>query len=233
MKILHKLTTLPTKPITHKIGGLGGEDDEGVEFKFYPVSVRLILSREVSEILSPIMGAVSTLMEPKGRDSKVIEEYSPDGTMARQTDAISPEMAQFRTEKKEKALNGALETIFRGETRLKVGKLIMASLRDDCPDDPSDEDVEAFVNHQNMDMAVFGEFFQGFLKANTTVFGGRFGDLGNLIRERVKQVIDRASSTPSLSDTSQDPQTDDVSENENDSSAPTDEGAVPPTSTAS
>ncbi len=182
MDILNKLGALRKKKTPRII------DD--VEFNFYPVRVARILTGDMKDVLTPITDAVQVLLQPKNADMEILEEVTPDGTIARATKPVSPEMARFRAEKKAAAIKGAMDTIFADGTRYKISRIIMDSLRDDCPKDPTEDQVKEFADADNMDSTVFVEFVKGMLAANTAIFG----DLGNLISERVKKAMEKMSS---------------------------------------
>ena len=139
MEILKTLGALRKKKTPRVI------DD--VEFNFYPVRVARILTGDMKEVLTPITDAVQVLLQTKKVDMEVLEEVSPDGTIARATKPPSPEMARFRAEKKEKAFKAAMEMIFADETRYKIARIIMDSLRDQCPKDPTSDQIKAYAEH--------------------------------------------------------------------------------------
>ena len=84
---------------------------------------------------------------------------------------------------------------------LAFRKPIMDSLRDDFQEkNPTDEQIAEFVDAPEMDIPVFIEFMKGFLKANAAMFG----DLGNSVREIVKQKMDEALQRSPAYDETQD-----------------------------
>lgn len=187
MQILHKLGALRKKKTPATI------DD--VEFNFYPVRVARVLTGDLKDIIEPVSDAIQVLLQPRNADQEVLEEIAPDGTVARGVKPMSAEMARYRAEKRKETMKAAMEAVFADATRYKLTRLIMDSLRDDCPADPSDEDVKAFADHETMDVVRFSAFFKGFLAANTAIFG----DLGKLIRERIAAAMEKMN-TPSDQD---------------------------------
>lgn len=179
MDILNKLGALRKKKTPREI--------DGVEFGFYPVRMARVLTGDMKEILTPISDAIQVLVHPRGQDEEILEEVMPDGTVARARKPVSPEMAKYRADKKKEALDNAMGVVFCDATRYNLARIVMDSLRDDCPADPSEADVKAFADHPDMSMARFVEFVKGMVLANPSIFG----ELGNLIRERVTQVMDR------------------------------------------
>lgn len=179
MQILSKLGALRKKKTVKTI------DD--VEFNFYPVRVARILTGDLKEILTPVSEAVQVLLQPKNQDEEVMEEVSPDGTVARITKPVPLDMARYRAEKKQKTLQSAMDVLFSDATRYKIARIIMDSLRDDCPADPTEDQVKQFADAPEMDVVRFAEFIKGFMAANSAIFG----DLGNLIRERVGKVVEK------------------------------------------
>lgn len=184
MNILNKLGALRKKKTPREI--------EGVEFNFYPVRVSKILTGEMHETINPISDAIQILLQPKNLDEEVLEEVAPDGTIARARKPMSPEMARFRGEKRGLAITAAMQKIFSDDTRYLLGKLIMDSLRDSCPSNPSDEDVAAFIDHESMTIPVFADFARGFLSANSAIFG----DLGKLVKGKLDSVMASMEETP-------------------------------------
>lgn len=184
MQILEKLGALRKKTTPRII------DD--VEFNFYPVRIKRILTGTTREILEPISEALQVIMRPRNADEKILEEQCIDGTVARAREPISLEMAQFRAQERQQAMQAAMKALFADDTRYKLARLIMDSLRDDCPAEPSDAEVRDFVDAPSMDITVFVEFVKGFMAANTAIFG----DLGNLIRERINQAVERMTADP-------------------------------------
>ena len=177
MQLLKKMAAFKKKSTPRTI------DD--VEFQFYPVRVALVVTGQMREMLEPVSDAIQVLLHPRSLDQEVLEEQTPDGSIARCRKPVLPEVARMRSESKSKAISAALAKLFSDDTRYMVGRLIMDSLRDDCPASPSDQDVRSFVDAPEMDVARFGEFVRGFLAANAAIFG----DLGNVIRERMEAVM--------------------------------------------
>lgn len=184
MNILAKLGALRKKKTPREI--------DGAEFNFYPVRVARILTGDLKDILGPISDAVQIMLQPRRQDIEVLEEVTPDGTIARAHKPPSTEMVAYRTQQRQSTMKGAMAVLFADDTRYKIARIIMDSLRDECPADPSDEDIKAFIDHESMDISTFAEFVKGFLAANTAIFG----DLGNRIRERVAKVMKRMTEEP-------------------------------------
>lgn len=181
MQILSKLGALRKKKTPRTING--------AEFNFYPVRVARIITGDLKEIISPISEAIQVLLRPRNQDEEVLEEVSPDGTIARCRKPVSAELAKYLSDKKAATMSAAMTQIFSDKTRYSLGRLLMDSLRDDCPKDPSEQEVKDFVDHENMDALAFMEFVKGFMEANTSIFG----DLGNLLQERIKTTMAKMS----------------------------------------
>jgi len=177
MQILSKLGALRKKAVLQTIGGQS--------FNFYPVRIGKIITGEMRAIVTPITNALSAIMSAKAQDQEVLEEISPDGTVSRAQRPVSPEMARYRADKRESTYAAAVEAIFNDEARMLVGRIIMDSLRDDCPAKPTDEQVTQFVDADEMDLPTFVEFIKGLMAANTSLFG----DLGKMLRERINEMM--------------------------------------------
>lgn len=181
MQILNKLGALRKKKTPRTING--------AEFNFYPVRVARIITGDLKEIIAPISDAIQVLLRPRNQDEEVLEEVSPDGTIARCRKPVSADLAKYLSDKKAETMSAAMNQLFSDKTRYSLGTLIMDSLRDDCPKNPSEQEVKDFVDHENMDALAFTEFVKGFMAANTSIFG----DLGNLIQERIKSTMAKMS----------------------------------------
>jgi len=184
MDILKKLGALRKKKTPRTI------DD--VEFNFYPVRVARILTGDLKEILAPVSDAIQVLLTPRSQDEEILEESAPDGTIARARKPATMEMVSYRADKRKATLNAAMDALMCDETRYKIGRIIMDSLRDDCPSDPTKDQIKQFVDAEEMDVGRFAEFIKGFLAANTAIFG----DLGNRIRERMEKVVEKMTAVP-------------------------------------
>lgn len=189
MQILTKLGALRKKAVPKEIGGQ--------TFSFYPVRVGKIITGELRSIVTPITNSISALMSAKAQDQEVLEEVTPDGTVSRARRPASPEMVRYRSDKRDATYKEASEVLFSDETRLLIGRVIMDSLRDDCPRTPTEEQVKQFVDDDAMDLPTFIEFIKGMMAANKSIFG----DLGNLLRERVNEMLSATlpSDTPEMS----------------------------------
>lgn len=184
MNILNKLGALRKKKTPREING--------AEFNFYPVRVARILTGDLKDILGPVSDAIQILLQPRNQDEEVLEEVSPDGTIARATKPPTAEMVAYRTTQRQAIMKEAMASLFADDTRYKIARIIMDSLRDDCPANPNDEEIRQFADHDSMDIGTFSEFLRGFLSANSAIFG----DLGNRIRERVAKVMKRMTEEP-------------------------------------
>ena len=179
MQILNKLGALRKKKTPRIING--------TEFQFYPVRVARILTGDLKDILEPVSEAVQVLLLPRNADQEVISESDPTGVVAQQIKPPSPEMVRYRSEQKKTSIKAAMDALFADSTRFKIIRIIMDSLRDDCPADPTEEEVKQFADHESMDINTFIEFVKGFLAANTAIFG----ELGNLVRERINKAMEK------------------------------------------
>lgn len=186
-KILTKLTAFKPKHITHKVND--------VEFKFYPVHVKLFVSSEIRKIVSPIVEVVQTIFAgPAASTNEHWREITAEGS-SEMTKAASVETLSFMESLRGKTRDRAVEIFTSDETRYQIGRLLASSLRDEFPD-PSDatyeDTVREFVDSTQMDLSTFFQFCSGFLKANAAVLGlGEGGGLGERMRELMELVIAR------------------------------------------
>lgn len=185
--ILKKLSVFKPKHVTHIIND--------VEFKFYPVRVKAIVSGEMRKVLSPIVEVVQSVM---GGPAANVNESFREVTTESSTEIIkgvSVEtlsfMEKFRSDTRERALG----VFTSDETRYQIGSILGNSLRDDFPSPkaPEFEDtVKEFMDSDNMDLPTFIGFVIGFLKANASVLGiSGEGDLGNRVMSLVKAAFEK------------------------------------------
>jgi hypothetical protein len=190
--LLKKLGALRKKATPHTI--------MGTEFHFYPVRVARVVSGEMKMLIEPITRAASVMFDNSARDVQITEEVTSD-VVVRQSNAISPELAQFRAKRRDKAIDEAMSILLRDETRYAIGRLILDSLRDDHPNkNPSDEEVAEFVDAPEMDIPVFIEFIKGFLKANTAMFGDLGNSLRGIVKQKMEEVLQRSPDSGAAQD---------------------------------
>lgn len=164
----------------------------GVDFEFYPVCVKNVATGKLADLMIPLTAAITTLVQPNRNDMKQTQDVSPDGSVITQAEAISREMAMYRDTEKAKAIKEAWGMLLNDETRLLVGAMLMDSLRDDCPRNPSGEQVSLFIDNENMDLPTVVEFIKGFLEANASIFGETGKELAGMVKAKVKEATELA-----------------------------------------
>ena len=198
MGILKRMSAFKPKFITHKIPTADGDQ----EFKFYPVPTLMLVSRELRESVGPLVEVLQSMMAgPAANVNERHTEQTPDGGIYEVIKASSVQTIDFMENLRRKSTNKALDTLFNDETRYTLGRLIGASLRDDFPPRSDTEEFEAavraFMDHENLDIAMLLSYIVGFLKANAKVIGlDPGGDLGKLVKEKVKQAVDERLARP-------------------------------------
>jgi len=178
----------------------------GQEFRFYPN--RMALLNEARDLSGPIAKAINTLFADQSRDagSAVKRHHEGDFFMEDiQTEPLSIEMAQHRLAERNEAIETILDTLADERSIRLLGKLFMDSLRDNFPyaKDRSIADVEEFLfgegeddEYQGLDMPTVVELFQGWMKANATVFGEAGEQLVGLVRAKIEGLRADSSSEP-------------------------------------
>lgn len=181
---LKKFGLFEKKSITHKI--------RGQKFEFHPVSLCKVATGRLAALMVPLTDAVATLLNPKREDVERLQEVSPDGAVFTRISCISREMAMYRDSERRKAIDSAWNMLLNDDTRHLVAQMLMDSLRDDCPRNPSEDDVTAFIDHDDMDVPTIVEFLKGFMRANANIFGETGKELAALVKAKVEAATKEA-----------------------------------------
>lgn len=198
----------------------------GVSFEFYPVSLGKLMSGEMASTLQPVMESLSALLQKTNTDVEKLQEVDEkEGKVFTRTLGISEKLAKYRDEQRGASLKKALDACISDKTRRSIGRLLMDSLRDDCPRNPTDEEVATFIDAPEMDLPTVVEFFKGFLEANVGLFGETGKALSDLVKSRVKAALEAAQTPPPpiLTVLPKEPE-----DEEDESPAPDAEGSLPP-----
>ena len=157
----------------------------GTSFKYYANSVRV--AARMAPMIARLAGHLSTLLGSAERDQgRVIEDFESKGSGERISktvlDPINPDLAKMRVEKRQAAVQGAIEALLDEGARLNLCEMLVDSLRDEFPR-TGDRVQTAKELAEGMDTITFVEHMRGLAAANAKVFG----DLGNFVRRAVRQ----------------------------------------------
>jgi hypothetical protein len=192
----------------------------GQEFRFYPN--RMALLTEARDLSGPIAKAINTLFADQSRDNGSNVKRQHEGEFFLEdisTQPLSIEMAEHRMAERNGAIEQILNTLADSRSIILLGRMFMDSLRDDFEykKDRSPADVEEFLfgeegaddDYEGLDMPVLIELFQGWMKANATVFGEAGESMVGLVRKKLEslQISESSSETtdPTNGDSSKTP----------------------------
>lgn len=169
----------------------------GQEFRFYPN--RMALLNEARDLSGPIARAINTLFADQSRDAGSNVKRQHDGDFFMEditTDALDIGMAKHRVQERNDAIETILGTLADSRSMLLLGKLFMDSLRDEFPYDKNrhPSEVETFLfgeddedaEYEGLDMPQVVEMFQGWMKANATVFGEAGEQMVGMVRAKIE-----------------------------------------------
>ena len=143
---------------------------------FYPVSISCMFT--LKEIAAPIARAMASLFQSEGNDvgatdETISENNQQDFINRKIVEPVSMELARFRLDQKQRAIQDSIETLFSPTNAVIVARIIMDSLRDDFDRNKTEEqkDVEATDLLETIDGAMFQQLLHGLYKGNEKVFG--------------------------------------------------------------
>lgn len=217
--------------VEHEVGGQ--------TIKFWPVSLRMLT--ELRSIGRPIAQALGAIMSGGQNDvsqemtqsddttTDVVDDVDAQGNPIKRKvlvgvsgtntrrDAVSVDLAEFRANQKERAIDRLIDAI-SDQNMLVLVKLIFDSCREIFPRNPSNDDLSEFVT-EHANTVVVTQFVGGLMKANAQ----SLGKLGEQLTESVTRAV-RSRISELDADGSTEP-----SPPETPTSSPTDAGS-PPTS---
>lgn len=146
------------------------------ELLFYPVSISCMFT--LKEIAAPIARAFASLFQSEGNDVGATDETvstnnQSDFINRKIVEPVSMELARFRLDQKQRAIQDAIETLFSPANSVIVARIIMDSLRDDFARKNTEEqkDAEAKDLLDTIDGAMFQQLLHGLYEGNKKVFG--------------------------------------------------------------
>jgi hypothetical protein len=165
--------------VEHEVRGLG-------KIKFYPVDLHMVF--RLRQVGKPLAGAISDLFVDRNNDYTSIERQvmheNGDG-LDREiiAEAVSVEIAKFRAEQREKAVEELIECLTDKDSSAVIAELLMNSMRDEFPKgDPDNPPAAGFFAEINSSQ--IADLLTGFAKAHKEVFGPLGGMMEGAIRDR-------------------------------------------------
>lgn len=157
---------------------------KGVEYEigedklvFYPVSVSSLFV--LRDIAAPIARAFAALFQGEHNDVGTVDRTSGDGQINGEfvtekiVEPVSMELARFRLDQKQHALEDAIQTLFSPTHARTVMRLIMDSQRDifdrDASEDQKDETAQELL--ETLNPSQFQELLKGLYEGNKEAFG--------------------------------------------------------------
>lgn len=181
-----KWTFIAPKAVPVKI-----EDDE---LKFYPVCVSSMFV--IKTIASPIARALASIFQNEDNDVGVVDKVKGTGVdgeyvTEKRIEPVSMELARFRLDQKQHAIEEAVETLFDPKNAQIIMRIVMDSMRDDFDRSKSEEekDKEAVEVLNTIDASMFYKLLMGLYAGNQQVFGplaSMVAQSKGLIRDKVR-----------------------------------------------
>lgn len=161
--------------------------------RFYPNRVGLL--QDLAEISRPIAKALSALFAETRGDAGVITERIKDGTATGEKTTVQPisaELAKQRASERHGAIDALIESIGDDRNRLLLGRLLMDSLREEFPyvREREPKEIEEWLDgdgkeYPGIELPMLVELIQGWIKANSKVFGNVGEQVAALVKERI------------------------------------------------
>lgn len=146
------------------------------ELQFYPVSVTCMFT--LKEIASPIARALASIFQSEENDVGITDETVSENNQSdfinrKIVQPVSMDLARFRLDQKQRAMQDAIETLFSPANAIIVARIIMDSLRDDFDrtKTEAEKDLEAQDLLDTIDGAIFQQLLTGLYVGNKKVFG--------------------------------------------------------------
>lgn len=193
----------------------------GKELQFYPVSYKKLI--ELRRIGRPLAVAISRFFSNDKSDiASTVRDFNDPQTGQRRgseivSESITIEVLQYREQQREMAIDGLIDAISQDANILVIGEIVMDSLRDVFPRNPSKDDITEFVfgseERPGLDPGTIWQLCEGVLKANRKVFDPLLkrarewaGGLGVNLAQRMKEGLQQTSVARSDSNPQANPQ---------------------------
>ena len=142
---------------------------DGVEFRFAPISFWRLIT--IKPLLAPLARAASLFFSPKDQDTSVTQRklgsMKVDGNFGEEMtrDAISVELAKYRSGERAEALEKLIETLLSESNAVAMGRALLYSLPDECDASKVTDDMARELM-EDMTPPRFIGMLEGFWKAN-------------------------------------------------------------------
>lgn len=137
---------------------------------FYPPSLPVMF--QLKSAASPLAKLLTNVWNRGGHDVVRMTQVSKDerGTDVKvvHESAISTDLAKLRSEQANSGIKDLLDQIFADQNRQLLGRVLMDSLRDDCPRKPTPKQIDEFM--EDLDIVILGQMVQGMLRASKEAF---------------------------------------------------------------
>lgn len=145
--------------------------------RFYPISPGLLF--QLRSVARPIALALAVLFQDKDRDGgRVLRSFRDPKTGEEGTETVlepvSVEMAKFRSDEREVAIDRLLDAVADEKTRIILARIVWDSAREDFdrgPGIPSAEQLKQLVDSPAMTIEAWGALLKGVAKANAGILG--------------------------------------------------------------
>lgn len=196
-----KWTFIKPKSVEHEV--------EGQMLKFYPVSMSSLFT--IKTIAAPIARALATIFQSEDNDVGITDRTIGDGQMngdfttEKIIEPISMDLARFRLDQKQRAIEDAVNTLFDPANSRVIMRLVMDSLRDDFDrkQNEDEKNKEADRVLETIDGSQFRELLTGLYLGNKKVFGpladtvAQWKDLlGRRVRDLAGKIEDAPEESP-------------------------------------
>lgn len=179
------------RAVTHTIDGMG-------ELRFYPNRISQL--QQLKGVSETVMKCMGTLFSDNRGDADAVTETGTDETgfqiQKTRVSAVSTEVLEYRAKQQRVAIEELFSLLDRRNMML-LGEMLMDSLRDEFTyaRQRAPQDVEEFLfgageeaGEAAMDLPLFVGLMQGWIKANSKVFGDMGEKLVGLVKGRIQVV---------------------------------------------
>lgn len=179
------------RAVTHTIDGMG-------ELRFYPNRISQL--QQLKGVSETVMKCMGTLFSDNRGDADAVTETGTDETgfqiQKTRVSAVSTEVLEYRAKQQRVAIEELFSLLDRRSMML-LGEMLMDSLRDEFTyaRQRAPQDVEEFLfgageeaGEAAMDLPLFVGLMQGWIKANSKVFGDMGEKLVGLVKGRIQVV---------------------------------------------
>lgn len=165
----------------------------GDTYNFWPVSLRVLFKLRC--VATPLAKSLSTLFSVRERDT-ITESHDwtdvETGERGSTTKLLpaSTELSEALHKRRTAAIEELVIALTERSNLLIVGEIIMDSMREDFPRNPSKEQIAAFVDDEGMNVPTISALLVGVAKANKKVFGPLADTVSASLAKVVKEKVE-------------------------------------------